>query len=92
MKDFNLQIQKRVVEVELERFEKTDLEIELDKFFGKESDTQLIYNDIEKTYKKYLFKYGTRYITILTDLVEEGVYEFGANKVNIKNKSIQVNQ
>ena len=73
------------MEIQLERFEKTNLEKSLDRTFGRESGERLVYNDIEKTYLKYLYEKGTTDITIITDLVEEQIYKFSMFEVRIKN-------
>jgi hypothetical protein len=80
------QLPKEEVKVKLERFEKIDLERNLDVIYGIESDKRLIYNDIEKTYLKFLFEKGTTNITIITDLIEEQIYKFADFEVNIKNE------
>ena len=74
------------MEIQLERFEETNLERELYRTFGKESKERLVYNDIEKTYMKYLYYKGTTDITIITNLVEEQIYKFSMFEVRIKNK------
>lgn len=73
------------MEIQLERFEKTNLEKDLDRTFGRESDEKLVYNDIEKTYLKYIYEKGTTDITIITDLVEEQIYKFSMFEVKVKN-------
>ena len=73
------------MDIQLERFEKTNLERELDGTFGKESNERLVYNDIEKTYMKYLYDKGTTDITIITNLVGEQIYKFSMFEVRIKN-------
>lgn len=69
----------------LEFFNKTDLEKYLDNYFGSESELTLIYNNIEKTYTKYLYKYGTDNITVLTNLISPQVYKVGMFEIKIKN-------
>lgn len=59
------------MEIQLERFSETRLEKGLNTIYGKESERRLIYNDIEKTYMKYLYEKATTDITIITNLVDE---------------------
>jgi len=73
------------MEIQLERFSKTHLERELDVVYGGETDLRLVYNDIEKTYMKYLYEKSTTDITIITNLVDEQVYKFSMFEVKIKN-------
>jgi hypothetical protein len=73
------------MEIQLERFDKTRLERELDVIYGSETNLRLVYNDIEKTYMKYLYEKGTTDITIITNLVNEQVYKFSMFEVKIKN-------
>ncbi len=73
------------MEIQLERFSKTDLENELDVIYGRETDLRLIYTDIEKTYMKYLYEKATTDITIITNLIDEQTYKFSMFEVKIKN-------
>jgi hypothetical protein len=73
------------MEIQLERFDKTRLERELDVIYVSETNLRLVYNDIEKTYMKYLYEKGTTDITIITNLVNEQVYKFSMFEVKIKN-------
>ncbi len=73
------------MEIQLERFSKTNLERYLDGIYCNESDERFVYNDIEKTYMKYLYEKATTDITIITNLVAEQVYKFSMFEERIKN-------
>lgn len=69
--------------VNLEHFEQTDLEKELEKQFGRETIKQRLYNDVERTYLKYMQEFGTENIIIMTDKIEPREYKFANNTVEI---------
>jgi len=71
------------ITVPLKRFEKTDLENELDRHFGKKPRS--VYDDINKTYTEAIAKHGTEYVKVQTDLVEPMLYKVGPYEINIIN-------
>jgi hypothetical protein len=69
--------------VDLEHFDKTDLERELDKKFGHSPRTVL--QNVERTYFKYLRKYASTNITVRTNKLNPQIYKVGAEEINIIN-------
>ena len=67
--------------IPLKRFEKTQLELDLDKEFGYEERT--IYKDIEQTYYDAIYKFGHTNIKIKTNLIPPQKYKFAAEEVEI---------
>ena len=77
---------KQEIKVDLERFENTPLEEELNRIYGREGEESLLYRDIERTYKKYLFELGNENVTVVTNLLEPQVYKVGMHEIKIVNK------
>lgn len=69
--------------VDLESFEKTELEKVLDKIFGGKDRN--IYDDIEDTYKKYMWKHSTTNIKIKVKELEPQIYKVGVEEIEIVN-------
>lgn len=53
----------------------------------RDTPEQILYKDIENTYLKYMYKYGTVDIIIVTNKVEEQFYKFGAEEIQIINST-----
>jgi len=73
------------IEVALEHFEKTRLDRDLDVLYGPESEERKLYHDVERTYLKYLYKFCTEDITIITSKLIAQTYRFANFTVTIKN-------
>lgn len=68
--------------VNLEKFEQdTDRAVAV--MYGRQTPEELLYSDIKETYLKYLWKYATEDIIVVTNKVEEQVYLFQMNRVKI---------
>lgn len=72
---------KEHVTVPLKRYEKTNLELELDKEFGFKHRS--VYEDIEQTYYDTIYKHGHTNIKIKTNLIPPQKYKFAAEEVEI---------
>lgn len=72
---------KETIIIDLERFEKTDLERDLDKQFGYRPRT--VYEDIQQTYLNAVYTHCQFNIKIQTNLVPPQIYKFGAHEVEI---------
>jgi hypothetical protein len=69
--------------VDLKRYEKTELEHDLDDFFGKEDDESIVYSDITRTYYEAMSKYGSSNIKISTNLVPPQIYKIAAEEIEV---------
>lgn len=72
---------KEYIIVPLKRYEKTDLALELEKYFGFRHRT--VYEDIEQTYYDAICKHGHTNIKIKTNLIPPQKYKFAAEEVEI---------
>ena len=70
------------IEVDLEFFEKTDLDHELDKTFGPK-DLSLL-DHATRTYRKYMAIHGSLDIVVVTDLLESREYKVMGETMRIK--------
>lgn len=77
-----------MIEVQLEHFEETELDKELNKTFGKQNSQCILYNDVYHTFYKYMIKHATRDIVILTDKLPTHIYKVTMYEINIKNTCI----
>jgi len=73
------------IKINLEEFDDTSLDKELNKLFGKQSVESKVYQNIERTYLKYLFEKGNTNIIIITNKVPEQIYKVGMHNIKIKN-------
>ena len=73
----------REVIVDLKRFEKTDLERDLDRTFG--TLDRSIHDDVYKTYSKAMGEFGTRNVKVKTDLLPPQIYKVFAEEIEIVN-------
>jgi len=69
--------------VDLKRYDKTDLEHDLDKFFGKEDEESKVYSDIARTYNEAMFEHGSPNIKVRTNLVPPQIYKIAAEEIEI---------
>lgn len=74
--------QKEEIFVDLEEFEKTDLERDLDRTFGRRERT--VYDNIVSTYEKHMWLNGNTNITVVTDEVPEQIYKSANLEIKIK--------
>lgn len=73
------------IKINLEEFDDSSLDKELNKLFGKQSVESKVYQNIERTYLKYLFEKGNTNIIIITNKVPEQIYKVGMHNIKIKN-------
>lgn len=75
MKEFiwNKEDNSPSIKINLEEFDDTSLDKELNKLFGKQSVESKVYQNIERTYLKYLFEKGNTNIIIITNKVPEQI-------------------
>ena len=74
---------ERYIIVDLKKFEKTDLEREIDREFGTRDRS--IYDDVVSTYREAKSEYGTLNIKIRTDVLEPQIYKSGGAEIEIIN-------
>lgn len=72
--------------IPLEEFEQTKLDNELNEYFGRMYPETIVYQNIERTYLKYLLKECNPNITIVTNKVEPQIYKCGIHKIKIINE------
>lgn len=73
------------IKINLEEFDDSPLDKELNKLFGKQSVESKVYQNIERTYLKYLFEKGNTNIIIITNKVPEQIYKVGMHNIKIEN-------
>jgi hypothetical protein len=73
--------------VEVEKFEKTEQRLELDKVLmqsGRQHTGDVtIYDNILSTFDKYMWKYGSTNIKIKTDKLKPQIYKVMAHEIEI---------
>ncbi|MFT6125756.1 MAG: hypothetical protein ACJAVA_000197 [Flavobacteriaceae bacterium] len=79
--------QEKEYTVELEKFEKTEQRIELDKILIRSGHSSTgsvtLYDNILSTFEKYMWKYGSTNIKVKTDLVAPQIYKVGMHEIEI---------
>ena len=81
--EFTTENEKEDIIVPLKRYEKTNLELLLDKELGFKHRT--VYDDIAQTFNEAISKYGHTCIKIKTNLVPPQKYKFASQEVDIVN-------
>lgn len=73
----------REVIVDLKRFEKTDLERNLDRTFG--TLDRSIHDDVFRTYSEAIGSFGTSNVKVRTDLLSPQIYKVSMFEIEIIN-------
>lgn len=80
-KEYTLIATRKSITVPLNRYKKTELDLELEKYYGVKDRT--IYEDIEQTYYDAISKHGNVNIKIKTNLIPPQIYKFATEEVEI---------